>query len=545
MTQPIEQPGQDKPNESTPSDGPPQVPNADAQAQPGPEAAKASGDAAQAPAPRPAKPAPDSALDPGIQRELDEALGDMSIDDLMAAETAKEPPEAGAARPAMETPAGELEVGRVTGVDRENVFIELPGHRQGVLPIEKFEEEPVPEVGKGIRVAIEGYDEQDDLLLLSREGAVLAAKWETVEKGQVVEGRAKALNKGGLELDINGLRAFLPLSQIDLQHTEDASVYLNEVLRCVVTEVDRREGNLVVSRRDLLKKEQAELRRQLWETLKEGDIVEGQVRTIMPYGAFVDIGGTDGLLHVSDMAHRRVENPQEVVTEGQRLQVKVLKLDREKKKISLGLKQVQADPWEKAPEKWPEGSIVEGVVTRLMDFGAFVQLEEGVEGLIPMGELVYGRRINNAGEVLSTGDNVKVRVLNVDTQRKRIGLSLKQVGEDPWMGASVRFPTGGVTTGKVTRVAEFGAFVEVGDGIEGLMHISELSTGHVKSVGDAVKVGQEIQVKVLSVDEKARRMSLSVKALSDQPKYEGQGDGFSTGDQPRKKRKKPLKGGLD
>jgi small subunit ribosomal protein S1 len=312
-----------------------------------------------------------------------------------------------------------------------------------------------------------------------------------------------------------------------------------------VVDVDRSRKQIVVSRRALLEEEAAEARESLFESLQEGNIVTGTVKTIMPYGAFVDLGGIDGLLHISDMSYRRLDDPKDMVKEGQKVEVKVLKVDRDQRKISLGLKQAAPDPWEGADTRWSVGEVASGRITRLMDFGAFIELAEGVEGLIPISEMTFERRINHPREIVAEGDVVKVRVMKVDVGQRRISLSIKRVGDDPWMGASVRWPVDSVVEGTVKRIAEFGAFVELVPGVEGLVHVSELSDGHVRAVGDVVSEGQQVEAKVLSVDEERRRIALSIKQRASMPDYTGDLPTEPEAPQPTRKRKRPLKGGLD
>ena len=479
---------------------------------------------------------PQQGLDEALQRELDEALGDRSIEDLMDADSGDDV----AGRPSA---AKGVRSGKVIAIQGDDVFVDMGGRSEGVLPAEQFKEEPLPEVGDSVEVTIEGYDQADGLLRLSREGAVLAAAWDTIEEGQIVEGRVTGHNKGGLELDVNGINAFMPISQVERFHVEDLAEYLNQRLRCSIMEIDHAAENVVVSRRELLEQEAAEARESLFESLQPDQVVSGVVRSIMPYGAFVDIGGVDGLLHVSDMSHGRVEDPSSIVSVGEGVEVMVLKVDREQRRVSLGLKQVLPDPWHDAQEKWGPDDVVSGRVTRLADFGAFVELEAGVEGLVPIGEMTFERRIRHPGEIVSEGDVVRIRVMNVDTQRRRISLSLKRVGDDPWIGASIRWPVGDAVEGVVTRIADFGAFVELTGGVEGLVHISELSNERVRGVGDVLREGQTARVKVLSVDEEARRISLSVKQLVEAPD-----DDTTRQEGPARaprKRKKPLKGGLE
>lgn len=472
--------------------------------------------------------------DADLDNEIAEALGDMSLEDMLESETIAQ--SSTGSTPGMRT-------GKVIDVQGDEIFVQLGVKDQGLLNAAQFEDEPLPQVGDEIEVMVVGYDSREGLVKLSRKGAVEHATWESLAKGQVVEGRVTALNTGGLELGINGIRAFMPISQIELHRVEDLKPYINTKIRCQVTEVKRSDKKVVVSRRAVLEAEAQQEREKTMETLAEGDIVEGTVRNIMPYGAFVDIGGVDGLLHVSDMSHARLDDPNSFVQTGQTVRVKVLKIDREKQKISLGMKQVMPDPWEGAETKWREGEVVTGRVVRLADFGAFVELEQGVDGLVPMGELSYERRIRSAGDVVSVGDMIRVRVLSVDTKRKRISLSLKQVGDDPWVGASSRWPVDSTVEGMVTRLADFGAFVELASGVEGLVHISELSDKHVRTPADAVSEGQNVQAKVLEVDEDRRRISLSMKALL-MPEVTPEPTQGSKPSQPAK-RKKPLKGGIE
>jgi len=480
---------------------------------------------------------PEVDSDAALQQELDEALGSMSIESLMDSDA-----------PGSQRAVGEgVRKGRVIAVHGEDIFVDMGGKSQGLLPAGQFESESLPAEGDVVEVTIEGYDRTDGLLLLSRQGAVQAATWARLEEGAVVEGRVTGHNKGGLELDINGIKGFMPISQIGFERIESDELgsYVNQRLRCQVVEIRRDERTLVVSRRDVLKLQEEQARQEAFENLAEGQIVHGTVKTIMPYGVFVDIGGVDGLVHISDMSHSRIDDPGVLVKEGQQLEVMVLKIDRETRKIGLGLKQVMPDPWADVGSKFPPDTVVSGRITKLMEFGAFVELEPGVEGLIPISEMTFERRIHHPREVVSEGEIVKVLVLNVDPQAGRISLSIKQVGDDPWMGASVRWPADSVAQGTVTRVTEFGAFVQLAPGVEGLVHISELSDTRVQRVSDVAKEGQSVQAKVLNVDEDRRRISLSIKQLADMADYTGLAAAADEPPRPKKKRKKPLKGGLD
>ena len=474
-------------------------------------------------------------MDDALQRELEDALGGMSLEDIVDREQTAEAPKGKG-----------VKYGKVIAIQGDDIFVDMGGKSQGILPAAQFEDEPLPAVGDRIEVTIEGYVPGEGLLSLSRKGAVLAAAWETLEEGQIVECRVTGHNKGGLEVDINGIRGFMPISQIEIFRVEDLHPYTNQRFRCEVTEVDRADRNVLVSRRQLLEREAAEAREKAYGALAEGQVVRGTVRNIMPYGAFVDLGGIDGLLHVRDLSYARVDDPKSVVHEGQQLEVMVLKIDQATRKISLGLKQILPDPWQDVELKFPPATTLQGKVTKLMDFGAFVELEPGVEGLVPISEMCFERRIKHPSEVVKEGETVQVRVMKVDPVQKRLSLSIKQVGPDPWMGASLRWPANSVVKGRITRLTDFGAFVEVNPGVEGLVHISELSENRVRSVRDAVQEGQEIDAKVLEVDEDNRRMSLSIKQVVNVPGYYG-----STSTEPapeaekkQPKRKKPLKGGF-
>jgi small subunit ribosomal protein S1 len=314
------------------------------------------------------------------------------------------------------------------------VFVEVPGGRtQGVLPVQQFPEGP-PAPGTEVEVDIEGYDDANGLLLLTRKGAAVEADWSSVAPGMVVEARVTGTNKGGLSVDVNGIRGFMPISQVELLRVESLEPYVNQRLRCEVTEVDPAERNLVVSRRILLEREREESREKLWQELAEGQVRTGVVRSVRDFGAFVDLGGADGLLHVSEMSWQRVQDPSTIVQPGQTVKVVVLRIDRERRKLSLGLKQLTASPWDNIEEKYPHSHVVKGTVTRLADFGAFVELEPGVEGLIHISELAP-QRVRRVSDIVQPGQEVQVMVLSVDPGQRRISLSLKaalpQEGEEP------------------------------------------------------------------------------------------------------------------
>jgi small subunit ribosomal protein S1 len=355
-------------------------------------------------------------LDAEIAQDLEAALGGMSEKELFGEPERKGRAAAGAA-------PGRKKA-KVVSVHGGDVFLDVPGGRsQGVLPTTQFPE-GVPPLGTEVEVDVEGYDAANGLLILTRKGAAVEADWSSVAEGMIVEARVTGTNKGGLAVDVNGIRGFMPISQIDLYRVENPEQFVNQRLRCLVSEVNRDERNLVVSRRALLEKEREEQRAKTWNELAEGQVREGVVRSLKDFGAFVDLGGVDGLIHVSEMAWTRVNNPADVLQPGQRVKVMVLKVDRERHKVSLGLKQLTASPWDHVKETYIPNTVVKGKVTRLTDFGAFVELEPAVEGLVHISEL-SPQRVRRVADVVQPGQEVLVLVLSVDPEQRRISLSLK------------------------------------------------------------------------------------------------------------------------
>ena len=371
------------------------------------------------------------AFDDDMEKQLQEAMGGLSDMDLYG-----DPAEQGHHKPAEPGP----KKGKVFRIHGADVFIDMPGGRtQGVLPLMQFPDGP-PEIGTEVEVRIEGHDNASGVLLLSRKGAAVQADWNSVAIGQIVEARVTEVNKGGLSVEVDGIRGFMPISQIDLYRVDDAAQFVNQKLLCMITEVDPSERNLVVSRRALLEKEREENREKLWAELQEGQVREGIVRSIRDFGAFVDLGGADGLIHVSELSWQRVQDVNTVVQVGQKVKVVVLKLDREQRKVGLGLKQLTATPWDDIAAKYHTGQVVTGKVTRLMDFGAFVELEPAVEGLIHISELAP-QRVRRVIDVVKADQEVLVMVMNVDPAQRRISLSLKAaLPKEPELEAAAEEP---------------------------------------------------------------------------------------------------------
>jgi small subunit ribosomal protein S1 len=437
--------------------------------------------------------------------------------------------------------------GRVISINRSDVFVDIGSKAEGVLPLDEFEPDEPPQVGQVLHLVPQGFDRESGLMRLSLREAKVQADMESLRVGDVVKGRVTGSNIGGLELRIHGLRGFMPMSQVDLVRHEDFGSFIGHWLEAEVTEVDRRGKRIVLSRRRVLEREREEERQQLRFQLAEGQVRKGVVRRIADFGAFVDLGGLDGLLHVSDISYSRVTSPAEVLKEGQEIEVKILKLDLVKDRISLGLKQLATDPWTVVGDKYRAGETIDGKVTRLMEFGAFVELEPGIEGLIPISEISWIQRVRHPKDVLNVGDHVRVAVMSVVPDKRKIGLSLKALASDPWNGVTERYQPEAVISGAVTRLADFGAFVQLEEGIEGLVHISQLSDQRVRAVKDVVEVGQVVQARVLAVDAAQRRISLSLRGIGGQEEApaEAQAGGFEPPPQAkRKERKKPLRGGL-
>lgn len=487
----------------------------------------------------------ESALD----QELDAALSGVQVDSLY-----------GFDKPQVSAPAEgdgpksvggkQVRRGRIVSMDANDAFVELGGKSQGIVSLIQFAELPV--VGQEMDFVVERYDVREGVVQLSVKGAAASnVNWESLEIGQIVEGTVAGMNKGGLELDIKGMRAFMPAGQIDLYFQKDISTFLGQKMQVEVTKFERSAKNLVVSRRNILEREKEESKKKLLTELEAGQMRRGTVRSIMDFGAFVDLGGADGLIHVSEMSHRRGVKPSDFVKEGDVVDVKILKIDPATGKIGLSLKQAMPDPWGGIENRYSTGTAVTGRVAKVENFGAFIEVEEGIEGLLPVSEMSW-QRIRHPSDVVKVGDTLKLTVLRLDPAARKLSFSLKAAGPDPWAGAAEKYPPNSVVTGKVTRAVDFGAFIELEPGIEGLVHISELAPHRVKQTGDVVKAGQEVQARVLEVDRDARRISLSIRRANevvapppDPVEAAAAAKVKAAADKKREKKRAELKGGLD
>ncbi len=430
--------------------------------------------------------------------------------------------------------------GRIVGIRDQDVFVDFGGKSEGVISLAEFE--APPENDAVFDFVPHGFDADSGQMRFSLSETKLEADWSSVQVGDVIEAKVTGTNIGGIELNIHGIRAFMPKSQVDIERHEDFGGFVGRRLECEITEVNRRQKTLLVSRRRVLERRLAEQREQAMATLEAGQTRPGKVKRLVDFGAFVDIGdGVEGLLHVSDISYARIEKPTEVLKVGDEIQVKVLKLDQQRGRISLGMKQLKPDPWTLVEANYRAGATLDGRVTRLADFGAFVELEPGIEGLIPMSEMSWTQRVRHPRDVVNPGDSTRVQVLSVDPAKRRISLSLRALTEDPWKAVSDKFPADSVVTGTVARLAQFGAFVDLGDGVEGLVHISEVAQERIRSVGDKLKEGDQVQCRVLGVDPEQRRISLSIKRAAEPIEPEAQAESPK---QQKRRKERPLRGGL-
>jgi small subunit ribosomal protein S1 len=487
--------------------------------------------------------------DPDLDKEIDAALGGMSVEAIEAASRAQHAAEASPAL-APELAAKGIRRGRIVNIRKGDVLVDLGGKSQGIVSELQFDDEP-PIVGKEYDFSVERYDPTEGLVILSRRmaGAVQqSVTWENIDVGTLVEGTVTGMNKGGLELQIKGMRAFMPAGQVNLFFEKDISVYLGQKLVVEVTQADALTHNLVVSRRNVLEREKEEAKKKLLEEIQVGDSRRGTVRSVTDFGAFVDLGGADGLVHVSELSYKRVKHPSEIVKVGDQVDVKILKADKATGKLSLSMRQAQPDPWADLANRYPEGAEVNGKVARVENFGAFVEVEEGIEGLLPVSEMSW-QRIRSPKDVVKPGDSLRLKVIAIDPAQRKLTFSLKQAGPDPWKEAAEKFAPDQVVTGKVTRTVDFGAFVELEPGLEGLVHISEISNQRVRTAADAVKPGQEVRVRILELDKDARRVSLSIRRAIEAPPPSPEQLAAIEAQKKKKadrdKKRSELKGGLD
>ena len=430
-----------------------------------------------------------------------------------------------------ETIEGAVLRGTVLRVDGDYALVDVGLKSEGRVPLREFGRgnEDAPAVGEAVDVYVERYEDKDGMILLSRDKARREEAWDVLEKQfektSTVQGTIFGRVKGGFTVDLNGAVAFLPGSQVDIRPVRDANYLMGEPHEFQILKMDRARGNIVVSRRAVLEETRAAERTKLMENLAEGQVLEGVVKNITDYGAFVDLGGVDGLLHVTDISWKRVNHPTEALSVGQTVNVQVIRFNAETQRISLGMKQLETDPWDGVAVKYPTGTKFVGRVTNITDYGAFVELEAGIEGLVHVSEMSWTKKNIHPGKIVSTSQEVEVMVLDVDQEKRRISLGLKQCMENPWIAFKDRFKVDALVEGEVKNITEFGLFVGLDGEIDGMVHLSDLSweKDGEEAVSDFNK-GDIVKAKILDVDIDKERISLGIKQLTEDPFAEAMGD---------------------
>jgi small subunit ribosomal protein S1 len=416
--------------------------------------------------------------------------------------------------------------GRVLEIGPDWITVDINYKAEGIVPTHEFKNEAgelTIKVGDMVDVFLGSMDTDEGVLTLSKEKADLMKAWEeiskAVERDEVVTGNIVARVKGGLSVNI-GVKAFLPGSQVDLRPVKNLDKLIGQTFDFKIIKFNKKRGNIVLSRRVLLEQEREEKRAETVERLHEGSILTGVVKNITDYGCFVDLGGIDGLLHITDMSWGRINHPSEMFEVGQSVEVKILKFDRDSQRVSLGYKQIRPDPWSDADFKYPVGAIVRGKVVSIPDYGAFVELEDGIEGLVHISEMTWNKRVKHPSKLVEVGDVIEAKVLGIDVDNKRISLGMKQLEANPWDIVEQQYPIGAIIKGEVRNITDFGIFVAVDEGIDGLVHISDLSwSQRVRHPSELYKKGDVVEARVLAIDKENERFSLGIKQLTDDPWY--------------------------
>ncbi|MFM7039444.1 MAG: 30S ribosomal protein S1 [Planctomycetaceae bacterium] len=412
--------------------------------------------------------------------------------------------------------------GTIVRVDNEEVVVDIGYKSEGVVQRDEWDpSEPQPEVGQSIEVELEEFEDSIGLIVLSKRKADRRREWEKIisthQEGDIVRGQVIRKIKGGLLLNI-GVNVFLPASQVDIRRPNDIAEYIGHDIECMILKIDEARRNIVVSRRRLIEEEREKMKKSLLSNLQIGQIRRGTVKNIADFGAFVDLGGIDGLLHITDMSYGRISHPTEMVKIDDEIEVVVLNIDYEKEKIALGLKQKSPSPWANISTKYPVSSRVQGEVVNVLSYGAFVKLEDGIEGLVHISEMSWTRRVNHPSELVAIGDKVEVMVLGINEEKQEISLGMKQTQPNPWDEVTARYPVGAIVKGTVRNLTNYGAFVELQEGVDGLLHISDMSwTRKVSHANEILKKGDPIECQILSVDEGRRRIALGLKQLAEDP----------------------------
>ncbi len=420
---------------------------------------------------------------------------------------------------------GSIISGKVVKITPEFVLVDVNYKSEGQIPVAEFMDVDgnlTVKEGDEVEVLLIRKNDVEGSIYLSYERArkahVLDSLEQAFEKGESVRGKIIKRIKGGYQVDLGGLIAFLPGSHVDLRPVPDMNALVGQSFDFKIVKINRRRSNVIVSRRILLEEERNQAKEKLLNTLSEGDLVKGKVKNITDYGVFIDLGGLDGLLHITDMSWKRLKHPKEMVSLGDELELKVLSFDKEEQKVSLGLKQLTPNPWENIEEKYPLGTKLKGVVTSLTEYGAFVELEDGVEGLVHVTEMSWTRKLKHPSQMVKEGDEVEVVVLDLDKEKKRLSLGMKQVYPNPWDIVAEKYPEGTILEAPIKNITEFGLFIGIEEGIDGLIHVSDLSwTKKIRHPGDLYKVGDVVRAKVLTVDKENQKFTLGIKQLTEDP----------------------------
>jgi small subunit ribosomal protein S1 len=419
---------------------------------------------------------------------------------------------------------GEVVTGRIISIDKDHVLVDIGYKSEGQIRLSEFKDEEGninAELGDSVEVMVEWWDDEEERVVLSKEKAANIKTWDAIKKSYdedgTVEGVISNRVKGGFSVDI-GVQAFLPGSQADLRPIRNLDELVGQTFEFKILKYNRKRSNIVLSRRAILEKEREEKRSTTLESIHEGKVVDGIVKNITDYGVFIDLGGVDGLLHITDISWGRVKHPSELFAVGDNITVKILSFDLEKERVSLGMKQLTTDPWSIASEKYPLGSKVTGTVVSLTDYGAFVELEEGIEGLIHVSEMSWTRKVRHPSKVVAVGEEVEAVVLDIKPESRRISLGMKQVVPNPWDVIAEKYPVGTTIEGKIKNITDFGLFIGIDEGIDGLVHISDISwIKRIKHPSELFKKGDMVQAIVLDIEKESERFSLGIKQLQDDP----------------------------
>lgn len=412
--------------------------------------------------------------------------------------------------------------GRVIGHNEKEIIFDIGFKSEGIVHRSEYAGMEIPEIGEMVEVYLEKMEDENGQTILSREKAEWLGTWNRLtdlyESGETIVGKIVRRIKGGMVVEIDSIQAFLPGSQLDVHPVQDFDQYIGQEMEFKVVKVNRLRKNIVLSRKALLEDSLKEQRESLLQDIEVGQILEGRAKNITDFGVFIDLGGVDGLLHITDLSWGRVNHPSELVKVGETLNVKVIDYDSERKRISLGLKQLTPHPWESVPEKYPVDTIINGKVVSMTNYGAFLEIEKGVEGLVHISEMSWVHNIHHPSEVVKLGDNIEAKVLSVNSEERKIALGFKQLQPDPWESVEEKFPIGSIHKGVVRNLTQFGAFVELAKGVDGLIHVSDLSwTKVVKHPRDFLKRDEEVEVKILDLSKESRRISLGLRQLTEDP----------------------------